>query len=392
MIPNIYEGNYKRLVIFPLILILTSIFFIPQIKQGVDFKGGVLITLHTSAPVNISIAESTLQSELKTAVSIKQIETAIGNSIEISFPLDENISRAEKIKEEFFSLVDDASRLEADASVLESDPNSTSTGSSPDAKEKYTEARERLNLYADELFLLAGLNKQAAKANSTNELRRMVSDAYNSINSDYQTKIRSTIEKHIPYSSISFELVSSTLSERFLSSALWVILVSSALSIAVVFFVFRTFIPSIAVLIGAASDIIIALGAMGLFGIPLTLASFAALLMLIGFSLDTDILLTMRTLKRSEGRARDRAFESMKTGSTMSMAAITAFASLLILSLATNISTYYEISSVALAGLFGDLFATWGLNAVIILWYAEKKEKEAEAIKTHFASLYERKE
>jgi hypothetical protein len=39
----------------------------------------------------------------------------------------------------------------------------------------------------------------------------------------------------------------------------------------------------------------------------------------------------------------------------------------------TNIPTYYEISAVALAGLFGDLLATWGINAVILLKYLEKK-------------------
>ena len=42
-------------------------------------------------------------------------------------------------------------------------------------------------------------------------------------------------------------------------------------------------------------------------------------------SLDTDILLTMRTLKRKEGTPSERAFDSMKTGMTMSIAAIVSF-------------------------------------------------------------------
>jgi hypothetical protein len=37
----------------------------------------------------------------------------------------------------------------------------------------------------------------------------------------------------------------------------------------------------------------------------------------------------------------------------------------------THISVYYEISAVALAGLVGDVFATWGLNAVMVLYYKE---------------------
>ncbi len=393
MIPNIYEGNYKRLIVIPLILVLVSIFFIitPGIKQGVDFKGGVLITLQTENAIDSTSLESALKAELDEGASVKQIGTAVGNSVEINLPQDENLARAEKLKGEFFSLVDDASRLEANVAVLDNNPNATSYGIPADSREKYLVSRERLNAISNELLLLSGSDEKSQAANNTNELRKLVSAAYNSINSDYQSKIRATIDRYIQYSSISFEIVSSTLSERFLSTAAWVVIVSSILATAIVFFVFRTFVPSLAVLVGAASDVIIALGAMGLFGIPLTLASFAALLMLIGFSLDTDILLTMRTLKRTEGHAKDRAFDSMKTGATMSLAAIAAFGSLFILSVLTNISTYYEISSVALAGLVGDLAATWCLNAVIILWHAEKKEKEGEAAKTHFTNFYGRK-
>ncbi|RLG19536.1 hypothetical protein DRN67_02455 [Candidatus Micrarchaeota archaeon] len=64
----------------------------------------------------------------------------------------------------------------------------------------------------------------------------------------------------------------------------------------------------------------------------------------------------------------------MKTGMTMTSTAIVAFGALFLLALITHIPTYYQISAVAITGLVGDLVATWGLNAVIILWYAEKRE------------------
>jgi preprotein translocase subunit SecF len=176
----------------------------------------------------------------------------------------------------------------------------------------------------------------------------------------------------VNYTSISIQTVSPSLSTHFIESAIQVVLVSAVLSIAFVFFFFRTLVPSAAVIIGALADVVIAMGAMGLFGIPLTLSSFAALLMLIGFSLDTDILLTMRMLKR-KGDSREKAHDAMKTGLTMSIAAIVSFGVLFALSVLTHIPTYYEISAVALAGLFGDMFATWGINAVMLLWYVEKK-------------------
>ena len=58
----------------------------------------------------------------------------------------------------------------------------------------------------------------------------------------------------------------------------------------------------------------------------------------------------------------------------MSTTAMVAFLALFVLSMLTHIPTYYEIAAVALAGLVGDLFATWGINAVMVLHYKESKE------------------
>src|SRR5262249_55613865 len=163
----------------------------------------------------------------------------------------------------------------------------------------------------------------------------------------------------VDYTSISVQTVSPALSTHFIGTAVNVVVLAVLLSLILVFLFFRTVAPSVAVLTGAVSDVIIAMGGMGLLGVPLTLASFAALLMLVGFSLDTDILLTTRLLKR-KGDPRENAFDAMKTGMTMSVMAIIAFLALFVLALFTHIPTYYEISAVALAGLVGDIFATWG--------------------------------
>jgi preprotein translocase subunit SecF len=163
------------------------------------------------------------------------------------------------------------------------------------------------------------------------------------------------------------------LSASFISSILIISVWAAILSGILVFLFFRTIVPSMAVLTGALCDVLIAMGAMGMFNIPLTLASFAALLMLVGFSLDTDILLTTRLVKR-KGDPVENAFDAMKTGLTMSVAAVVSFGGLFILSVLTHIPTYYEISAVALAGLFGDMFATWGINAVMVLNYVEHRK------------------
>jgi len=98
--------------------------------------------------------------------------------------------------------------------------------------------------------------------------------------------------------------------------------------------------------------------------------------MLVGFSLDTDVLLTMRVLKRTEGTPADRAYHAMQTGLTMSLSAMVAFGALFVMALMTHIPIYYEISAVVLCGLVGDVIATWCFNAVIILHYLEEQHKK----------------
>ena len=162
----------------------------------------------------------------------------------------------------------------------------------------------------------------------------------------------------------------------FFSQIQQIMLYSFALGSIVVFLVFRSFVPSFIVIFAAVADVLIALGGMGLFGIPLTLASTAALLMLVGFSLDTDILLTIRVLKRTEGTPSSRAFEAMKTGLMMNTGAITAFGVLALIALWLNVPTYFQIGSVVVMGAVADFATTWCANAVTILWYAERREKK----------------
>ena len=108
----------------------------------------------------------------------------------------------------------------------------------------------------------------------------------------------------------------------------------------VVFIIFRTFVPSIAVVISAFADIAFAAAMMDVFGIVLSLGTVAALLMLIGYSVDTDILLTTRLLKR-KGELGDKIKDAMKTGMTMTLTTLAALIALFVVS-----SGSYLVSSV----------------------------------------------
>lgn len=361
MIPNIYNGNYKLLAIPPIILIVISLFFIPSIKFGVDFKGGSLISLTLDEPINSVSLEENLRSEGLEA-NVRVFQTAVGYKAEVEIPQKEEIIKAEQLRSKFTPLVEKVAELEVQSSQTSTESND------------YITKKEELYSIASEMFRLSNKPSSQLDTKSIIELQNRFGTAYSDIHTDYQKSITASLDKYVVYQSISLQTVSPVLSSSSFDKAIQVVLLSALLSVLLVFLFFKDLIPALAVITGAVADIVIALGAMGLFGIPLTLNSFAALLMLIGFSLDTDILLTTRMLKR-RGDLRESAYDAMKTGLTMSIMAIVAFGTLFVLSSLTHIPTYYEISAVALAGLVGDMFATWGINGVIILHHAEKRNE-----------------
>ena len=148
------------------------------------------------------------------------------------------------------------------------------------------------------------------------------------------------------------------------------------LVILVIYFFFRKIVPSAAVIISALLDVIGALGLMALFQIPLTLSSIPALLMLIGYSVDTDVMLTTKLLKRREQNVQARTYDAMKTGLTMTFTTIAALTAMLVLSFFSQMLVVFEISAVILFGLIVDLSSTWLMNAPVLLWYLERSGKK----------------
>ncbi|WP_440951101.1 protein translocase subunit SecF [Methanosphaerula subterraneus] len=146
----------------------------------------------------------------------------------------------------------------------------------------------------------------------------------------------------------------------------------------VVFLAFRAFVPCVAVIVSAFSDIVIAAALMNLTGIPLTLGTVAALLMLIGYSVDSDILLTNRVLKR-QGNLRDKMAGAFTTGIIMTSTAIAAVAAMWIVSSVGQVQIITEISAVILFGLAADIFNTWVFNAGLLRWYIEGRESRGRA-------------
>ena len=123
----------------------------------------------------------------------------------------------------------------------------------------------------------------------------------------------------------SVESTGSSLGESFYKQLVYAIILSFVLMSLVVLFLFRSKVPSFAVVISAFADIAMTLAAVNLLEIKISSAGITAILMLIGYSVDSDIMLTTRLLKRG-GNLDANLRSAFKTGITMTLTSIAAIA------------------------------------------------------------------
>lgn len=180
---------------------------------------------------------------------------------------------------------------------------------------------------------------------------------------------------HTPLDQLDFgvEYFGSSLGESFFRESGMVLALAFFFMALVVLIYFRSFIPSIAIVLAAFSDIVVALAFVNLLDLKLGTAGIAAFLMLIGYSVDTNILLSVRVLKRREGTLDERILSSIKTGTTQTT---TSMIAILIAMLLTQSEIIKQIMLIMFVGLAADLLFTWVQNVGILRWYFERREKK----------------
>jgi len=168
----------------------------------------------------------------------------------------------------------------------------------------------------------------------------------------------------------SLEIVGSSLGENFYKQMVVAILLAFLFMAIVVFITFRVWVPSITVVFAAFADLTITIALLNILNLRLSTAGIAALLLLIGYSIDTNILLTTRVLKKREGTIFEAIKSSMKTGLTMSVTTIVA------LSVGYFVATSLVLKQmflIIIIGLLVDIIFTYLMNASVLIWYAKKK-------------------
>ncbi len=336
-------------MILPAVLIVAFLFIIfvsPGVTLGLDFAGGTRMIVSTDAlheqPVKDLLAQLWLPD-----VKVTIVEGPFGESARIEYAEPKNLAEA---------------RATLDQAIAAKDDNPTL------AQSLLKDAASKLNA--------------PVPAGTMNEQISQVSLAVSNAGAALSTQVQESIVNTFalpPNTPFTIEQVTPTFGASFLANTIYVAMVSILLLTVVIFIFFRELIPALAVVEAALFDILAAVALLTLFGFSITLSVVAALLMLVGYSVDTDILLTTRVLKRKDKSVLERTNETLLTGLTVTSTLMGAAAVMLIVSWSAQMTTIFEISATILLGLMGDLVATWFTNAPILLWYWERKHGSLEA-------------
>jgi len=186
-------------------------------------------------------------------------------------------------------------------------------------------------------------------------------------------KVEEFLNVKLDENNSSIEFTGSSLSENFYRQLIIAIAISFVLISIVVFFLFKNVVRSVAILISVFGNIVMPLALVDFLGIRLSAAGIAAFLMLIGYSVDSDILLTTRVLKKREGTINQRIFKAFKTGIFITGTALVAIlpAFLIVTGLPESFKQIFLIVGI---GLVADILNTWLMNAGILKWYAERNK------------------
>lgn len=329
-----YDKNYRRLIIIPAALLAISIlyllFFYFQngdfINKDVSLTGGTTISIQTK--VTQEEMESFLSNKLSD-FEVRSISDNSGNQIELAITIiKENEKQLISYLEEFLGF-----ELDSSNSSIESTSESIS-------KDFY---RQLIVAVILAFFWMAAVVFIIFSKGAKTKFWVVVLNILFGI---FMGKFFFSISPII--SGIIFLLITTILIRTYIKNS----------------------VPAFAVMLCAFADIVMTLATIDIVGMKLSTAGIVAFLMLIGYSVDTDILLTSRVLGK-KGDVNRTIIGAFYTGMTMTLTAIAAVGVALI-SVYSFGSALNQIFIILLIGLSYDILNTWITNASIIKWYVEK--------------------
>ncbi len=350
------KTNYKKLLIIPIIVLLIFlilIFITPGIQKGIDLKGGNQIIVHYNEHKEYSSLETALRENYGISeIKINEVRSLNDYGLLIEFSLQTDLENAKEARSKL-DFTNDLEVLKQETRAILNPLVSTNLLEENDLQFiEVSRNQEDLRLSLNESLILANNN------------------FYNQITSLVTTELNLENDAKIQTREIA-----PTLGKDFVKSSIQVGIVAFFLLIVVILLFFKEIIPSGLIIFAVIFDVFAALAGMAIFNIPLSLTTIPALLMLIGYSVDTDILLSTRVLKDISKDPFDSANSSVATGLTMTFTTMATIIVMLVISYLTQMLVIFEISVILICGLVGDLISTWFFNAPALISYANKKKR-----------------
>ncbi|MCK4491330.1 MAG: hypothetical protein KAU03_01815 [Candidatus Altiarchaeales archaeon] len=354
--------SYKTLIFVPVVLsvFLLLLIYVKGVPLGLDFNGGTLIRITSEEAVSPdkvdAIREELIAEGFQNLEIIQGKEIGSSNNIITisTTTFVENETRIGKIKIILENYLGELSQKDTVTVKTERSP--------PKDLDKKLESR--LNQKVDVEF------------DEEDSILRIIAFDINTerLERALEFYLEGDISMKIKKKNMNMNRVDPTLGKDFMDQGLQALIYSCLLMVTVIFLAFRDPIPSLAVILAAAFDCIFAVGGMSLFNILLEPPSLVAVLMLMGYSVDSDILLTTRVMRSKRGAVDERIDNAMKTGLTMTGTTMAVMIVIIILSnTLLKIEVIPDIAAVLLIGLVGDLISTWFMNAGILKWYMGEK-------------------
>lgn len=334
-----YDNNYKKFLVLPAIILLASIIYITifTIQNGVPINPDITLTGGTTYTIQTTFSPEEMKQELSESFQdfdVKTISDNSGNQLQLVVMCPEDVS--DDMKDELEDIL--GFKLTVDNSSIEQTDSSLSSNF-------YNQLLVAIILaffwMAAAVFIIFS---EGGKRKFWIILANLIFAIFLG---NFFLKINPVI---------SFIL--------FLAFAVGFIYIYTKNSI-----------PAFAVMLSAFADIAATLAVVNLIGMKISIAGIVAFLMLIGYSVDSDIMLTSRLMRKKE-KVNSAISGAFKTGWTMTFTSILAVGVALIVVYPFG-SVLNQIFTILLIGLSFDLVNTWITNASILKWYIEKSPTDS---------------
>jgi len=350
------QNNYFRLMIIPFIFLVIFLFLAfvnPGISKGIDLRGGTNIIVHYDEQKDYHPIENQLKSYFKLKdLTVSEIKSPAGFGLILEFSGQPDIDKAKAEKAKINFETTNLDKLKQ-------------------------ESKQLLQPLVDAGFLSNYDIISIDEANNREDIRENVTVALSLSESNFNSKIIDLLKSGLSLgddAKIQTREITATLSSDFMKSAIKVGIIAFVLLVIIILISFRQIVPSGLIIFAALFDILAALAGMAVFNVPLSLTTIPALLMLIGYSVDTDILLSAKVLKNKSRDPIDSANESIRTGLTMTFTTMSALVIMLLVSYYTQMIVVMEIATILFCGLIGDLISTWFFNAPALIHFVNKRK------------------